>query len=296
MVITQMHIVILAVVFVLILFLIAGVLVRSSRQSRLETEQDFITELLAKRQEMLRCAGLKISARSYILTIGFLTVLISIIAFLLSENILISIVALAAMLLLPRLAVEYVAGKNSKAFEERYARSLKQLASSLSAGRSILQSVDDVANCKYVNERLRKEYMSMSNSLRLGIPVTKAFQNFADNVESKDAKDVALAIEVQNEIGGHEVETILEIANNIQERILLRKEIKTIFSSTASMVKIMNFVVPACMFVFALTNISYIETYFSSPVMIITFCVLVALPVLGIYLTNRTMKNIQPKD
>ena len=296
MVITQMHIVILAVVFVLILFLIAGVLIRSSRQSRLETEQDLIAEHLAKRQEMLRKAGLKVSARTYILAVGSLAVLICILSFLLSGNILISIVAFTAMLLLPRLIVEYIAGRNSKAFEERYARSLKQLASSLSAGRSILQSVDDVALCKYVNERLRKEYMSMSNSLKLGIPVTKAFRDFADSVESKDARDVALAIEVQSEIGGHEVETILEIANNIQDRIILRKEIKTIFSSTASMVKIMNFVVPACMFVFALTNTAYIETYFSSPIMIIIFCVLVALPALGIYLTNRTMKNIQPKD
>jgi len=288
--------VILISVLILEIFFIAGVLISAKPGSRLESGDDLITRFLENRRQLIKKAGFKINPEAYISAVLCVLLLFGVLAYLISHNVIISIFALAVSFLLPEQLLRFISKQRSKSFEERYARSLKQLASSLNAGRSIIQSVEDVAECKYVNENLRKEYLYMSNSLKLGIPVTQAFRNFSGNVSSNDAADVALAIEVQNEIGGHEAETILEIANNIQDRILLRKEIKTIFSSTASMIKIMNVVVPACMLVFALTNTSYMEIYFSSPVLIIVFFLLLGLPLLGMYLTNRTMKGIQPKE
>ncbi len=76
---------------------------------------------------------------------------------------------------------------------------------------------------------MRKKYATLSSDLIMGIPVAEAFQRFANGTNSQDAEDVALAIDIQNEIGGHEADVIRDISNNIYARIMLRREVNSIF-------------------------------------------------------------------
>lgn len=103
----------------------------------------------------------------------------------------------------PRLMLGAVQIRNRKKFEERYARSLEQLSSSLRAGMSIMQAVGDVSACVFVHESIRRKYALLSSDLRMGVPIEDAFLRFAEGTDSQDAKDVAAAIAIQNEVGGH---------------------------------------------------------------------------------------------
>ncbi len=69
-----------------------------------------------------------------------------------------------------------IRSQNKKKFEERYARSLEQLSSSLRAGMSIYQAVEDVANCKFLHENMRKQYAKMSSDLQMGLTIAETFQ------------------------------------------------------------------------------------------------------------------------
>ena len=97
-----------------------------------------------------------------------------------------------------------------------------------------------------------------------GITVGEAFRRFADGTGSPDAQDVAIALDVQNEVGGHEAEVVQEIADNIHERIMTRQEIKSIFSSTTSMVWIMDFIPIGVILFFSITNKSYVDVFFGN--------------------------------
>lgn len=129
---------------------------------------------------------------------------------------------------------------------------------------SIVQAVDDVANCTLLHDSMRKKYAQISSDIMMGITVGEAFRRFADGTGSPDAQDVAIALDVQNEVGGHEAEVVQEIADNIHERIMTRQEIKSIFSSTTSMVWIMDFIPIGVILFFSITNKSYVDVFFGN--------------------------------
>ena len=110
---------------------------------------------------------------------------------------------------------------------------MDQLGSSIRAGMSISTAVEDVAQCKFIHPSMRKRFAKLSADLQMGITVADAFQHFADDCGNEDAADIALAIAVQDTVGGHEADVVLSIANNIEERIMMRREIKSIFAATS---------------------------------------------------------------
>ena len=196
-------------------------------------------------------------------------------------------------LLLPEAVVAYMRYDMDRKFEERYARSLEQLGASLRAGLSIRRAVEDVAECKFVHETMRTRYAKLSSDLQMGLTVGEAFQRFADGTNSQDAADVALAIDVQNTVGGHEAEVIMEVAKDIRNRIMLRREIKSIFSSTSSMVWMMDFIAPGIILWFLFANRNYVEIYFSSPVYMALFIIFLGLISIGIIINHTILKKIR---
>lgn len=287
------HITILVVLCILLVFLCIILAVHTKQEnSRTNTDKDAISKFVDKRRRLIRATGSKMSVDLYLGLILACPLIAGIGLYLYTGNILLSVIIAVVAGFVPRLLIEIVANAQRKAFEEKYVRSLEQMASALSAGMTITQAVDDVAKCKYINAQLRNEYTTMSNSLKMGTPVATAFSNFAEAVDSDDARDVAIAIDIQNEIGGQEAEVVKEIAGNIHDRMILRKEVKTIFSGTSSMLHIMNFLAPASMLIFAVTSPSYLQSYFESPGKIAIFIILIIFPFLGIFVTRSMLKKV----
>lgn len=73
---------------------------------------------------------------------------------------------------------------------------------------------------------MQKCFAKLSADLQMGLPVSEAFQRMADDCGNEDAQDVALAIAVQDTVGGHEADVVLSIAKNIEERIMMRRKLK----------------------------------------------------------------------
>lgn len=282
---------VIASVFLIFICIILAVHIRQE-SSRTATEPDVITKYIRKREHLLKTTGSKMKVELYLSMVLALPLIIGFVLYFMSNNAMMSIVAAALSCFIPRLIVEMAAKRHKRNFEDRYSRSLKQMASSLNAGMTITQAVDDVAKCRYINEQLRTEYAAMSSSLKMGTSVPTAFSDFAKSVVNDDAEDVAIAVDIQNEIGGREAETIMEIANNIHNRIMLRKEIKSIFGGTSSMIYIMDFIAPVAMIYFAMTNEDLINMYFSSPAYTLLFFVLIICPFIGIIITRKMLKSV----
>lgn len=184
-------------------------------------------------------------------------------------------------------------GQTEKNFEERYARALDQLGSSLRAGISISTAVEDVAQCKFIHPSMRKRFAKLSADLQMGITVADAFQHFADDCGNEDAADIALAIAVQDTVGGHEADVVLSIANNIEERIMMRREIKSIFAATSAMVWMFDFIAPGTILYFCITSPSYIDTYFQDTLHILLFITILCMPLVGSFINHKTLRRVQ---
>lgn len=286
------HIIVL-IVFSIFLFALYFVVRTHNKSVQLGRRGDFISDYIQKKTTELKKKNISMSVDTYFKIMMIAPVAIGIVVYAGTVQPVAAVVAALLGLLLPEAVVAYMRYDMDRKFEERYARSLEQLGASLRAGLSIRRAVEDVAECKFVHETMRARYAKLSSDLQMGLTVGEAFQRFADGTNSQDAADVALAIDVQNTVGGHEAEVIMEVAKDIRNRIMLRREIKSIFSSTSSMVWMMDFLAPGIILWFLFANRNYVEIYFSSPVYMALFIIFLGLISIGIIINHTILKKIR---
>lgn len=263
------------------------------KKSRISREKDIIDIFLDDRAARLKRMDSPLSVSVYCAILLVCPPAMMIIGMFLTQNLVIACVFAIFGLTVPDMIVRGISQVMNKKFEERYAQSLEQLGSSLSAGLSLQQAVIDVVNCQFIHPSIKKHYMKLSADLQVGVPVSDAFRTFAENINSQDAMDVALAIDVQNEVGGKEAEVVLDIAANIKERIMLRKEVNSIFANSSSMVLVMDFMPISVILISMLMNPSYTDVYFSSPLYVCVFALCIMLPLIGSLVNHKTLKKVR---
>lgn len=263
------------------------------KKSILGTEKDVIDLFEERKEKEIETLGVSVSMTTYYALLLVIPIALGVIVYVFSQNGIAAIALALIGIIFPDVLIRVMAHNTSKRFEERYAKSLEQLGASLRVGMSISQAVEDVASCKFVHETIRLKYAKISSDLMLGLSVEEAFNNFAKGTGSKDAMDVALAISVQSEVGGKEAEVIQTIANNIHERLMLRKEVSSIFSGTSSMIWMMD-IFPIILFAgFTITNEEYAHLYFSEPKYMLLFFGLIAFVALGCFINHRSLHSLQ---
>lgn len=283
------------VLFEIFIFLIALYFIMKihMKNSRISIEKDFIDMYIESIEKMIEKAGVSLSIKTYLIILIVAPLITGIIVYFLSQNAVFSVLIGAFGLFTPRGVVALIAYDNQKKFEERYAKSLRQLSASLEAGSSILNAVTEVSACPFLHDTIRKKYAKLSSDLMMGVSVTDAFKSFAEGTNSQDAEDVALAIDVQNAVGGHEADVIRDISNNIYSRIMLRRETKSILTDTTIMVRVFDILPYIIIIGFTMLNKQFIEIYFSNPVYVLVYIGFLVTPLIGSLLNHRTIKKIK---
>ncbi len=289
---SYIHIIVLFEIFI---FLIAlyFIMKMHMKNSRISKEKDFIDMYIESIEKMIEKAGVSLSIKTYLIILIVAPLITGIIVYFLSQNAVFSVLIGAFGLFTPRGVVALIAYDNQKKFEERYAKSLRQLSASLEAGSSILNAVTEVSACPFLHDTIRKKYAKLSSDLMMGVSVTDAFKSFAEGTNSQDAEDVALAIDVQNAVGGHEADVIRDISNNIYSRIMLRRETKSILTDTTIMVRVFDILPYIIIIGFTMLNKQFIEIYFSNPVYVLVYIGFLVTPLIGSLLNHRTIKKIK---
>lgn len=289
---SYIHIIVLFEIFI---FLIALYFIMKihMKNSRISIEKDFIDMYIESIEKMIEKAGVSLSIKTYLIILIVAPLITGIIVYFLSQNAVFSVLIGAFGLFTPRGVVALIAYDNQKKFEERYAKSLRQLSASLEAGSSILNAVTEVSACPFLHDTIRKKYAKLSSDLMMGVSVTDAFKSFAEGTNSQDAEDVALAIDVQNAVGGHEADVIRDISNNIYSRIMLRRETKSILTDTTIMVRVFDILPYIIIIGFTMLNKQFIEIYFSNPVYVLVYIGFLVTPLIGSLLNHRTIKKIK---
>lgn len=289
---SYIHIIVLFEIFV---FLIAlyFIMKMHMKNSRISIEKDFIDMYIESIEKMIEKAGVSLSIKTYLIILIVAPLITGIIVYFLSQNAVFSVLIGAFGLFTPRGVVALIAYDNKKKFEEWYAKSLRQLSASLEAGSSILNAVTEVSACPFLHDTIRKKYAKLSSDLMMGVSVTDAFKSFAEGTNSQDAEDVALAIDVQNAVGGHEADVIRDISNNIYSRIMLRRETKSILTDTTIMVRVFDILPYIIIIGFTMLNKQFIEIYFSNPVYVLVYIGFLVTPLIGSLLNHRTIKKIK---
>lgn len=220
---------------------------------------------------------------------GYTGVLLAVFLFVQSAGI--ALAAGCAGLLLPEAALRIQSERKRKQFENRYAQALQQMAASLRSGLTIQQSVSDICRSPFIHNTIKDGFQQIDADLAVGLSVKEAFMRSAAALKSEDAMDVALSLSLQNVLGGSEAKVVETVARNISSRILLRREIKSLFADTNITIWTMD-VMPLLIIAGLLVGSpQYIETFFQTPSMTLLFVGIVVFTLAGSVVIRKVVKH-----
>ena len=257
------------------------------------TERDFLEAIVDRKRQKLskNTWGMKLSTY---LVIGISTSVIGgVFSYIITENIVFILLFIAIGMIVPEMIETIRENQERMKFEERYARSLRQLSASLKAGLSISQAVTDITESPFIHDSVRLEFIQVDSDLKLGMSVHEAFYRFAKRVNTHDAMDVATAISMQQQVGGNTSLVVEVIAKDINTRILNRKETKALFAGTASTITMMDIVPLAIIVIIGTSSPQYFEPFFSTTPMTIVFWGLIGVTLIGSYVIRRAVKRMK---
>ena len=134
-------------------------------------------------------------------------------------------------------------------------------------------------------------YRNINSQIKMGVKVYKAFADFAEETQSVDARDVASAIALQEEIGGNEAETIETVARTIADRLDNKTTIKSLMTDSKMMINVFMCapVVLIAMLAFLMPDI--FEYYTSSVIGAVTLVGLIAIMYISVFIASKMRKS-----
>lgn len=286
---------------VILLFAIAIIIFLRSKRNSITSSvysddlqnADIIQRLSDKKKKSLETKPWTLKYSTYKLLAVCGACIFAVCSFVFLHNIWLSMLFAIIGLLVPEAIIAIKSNTAKADFEERYSTSLKQLVASLKSGLSISQAVENVCSSPYIHDSIKKEYEILDADLKLGISAKEAFNRFAERIDCEDAKDVAIAIGMQSSIGGKEAASIESVAKNISERIMLRKEVKSMFAGTNATVVTMD-IAPFIIVLFMYISVpGYLAPFFSSTIMLLLFIALLLVMGVGSIVVHNEIKKMK---
>jgi tight adherence protein B len=171
---------------------------------------------------------------------------------------------------------------------EQLADVLSILASSLRAGHSFLQSLDQVAS--EISEPSAAEFHRTVSEIRLGRSIDEAMIAMADRVGSEDMRWAVMAVNVQREVGGNLAEVLDIVASTVRERSYIHRQVRVLSAEGRFSIGILM-ALPVGLFTYlSVVNPEYVGPLFTHPIGRILLLAGGTLMVLGFLAMKRIVK------
>ena len=208
-------------------------------------------------------------------------------AFLLANIFVVLLVAVAASLI-PYAWLLRARSQRQKRMAEQLADVLSILASSLRAGHSFLQALDQVAN--EIKDPSAAEFHRVVSEIRLGRSVDDAMLEMADRIGSEDMRWAVMAVNIQRQVGGNLAEVLDIVANTVRERAYIHRQVRVLSAEGRISIGILAALPFGIFFYLMLVNPDYVGILFTHPIGRILLLAGLALMAAGIYVMTRIVK------
>ncbi len=172
-------------------------------------------------------ANLKITVGEYLVAVGVF-VCMAILIGMVTRNVVVGLVLVAAAIALPRVYVSRKRSTRLRDFNNQLADTITLLANSLRSGYSLLQAMELVS--RESRPPMSTEFERVVREVGLGLSPEEALANLVRRIQSDDLELMVTAINVQREVGGNLAEILDTISSTIRERVKLKGEIKVLTS------------------------------------------------------------------
>ena len=180
--------------------------------------------LEARIAQRLAAAGSELKASEWLLVHAGVFVAIAAVGLLLGRgNLVIGLLFMVAGAVLPWVYLKIRASRRRKRFDMLLPETLQLMSGSLSAGLSLMQSIDTIV--REGTEPVKSEFKRVLVETRLGVSLEDAMTGVADRFESRDFRWVVMAIKIQREVGGNLAELLNTVADTMREREYIRRQV-----------------------------------------------------------------------
>ena len=252
-------------------------------------DETYVQTYLKKLSHNLERSRTGITVPQYFeLKIG-LPALLATAAYFVSDDRTLMLLFIALGFFIPDAIIKIKKGSENMKFESRFVRALSQMASSLHSGMTVEQAIDSVIDCELLHKSIREDFQLLSSKMKLGIPISQAFYEFAEVTESRDAKDVATAITIMTDIGGDAGVAIEKIQKNIEDRLLYRKKRESMMTESKIIViasDVMPLIILAGIYVFMPEAI---PSFFETPFLTMVFFGIIAMLLIGSVVVHKML-------
>ncbi len=168
----------------------------------------------------------------------------------------------AAVPLLVRMAIDFLAARRRRKFSDQLADTLQILAGSLRAGHGLAQGIHTVG--VEAESPTAEEFRRLTIETRLGRDLVDALTGLADRVGGDDFRWVVQAIEIQRDVGGDLSEVLDTVASTIRDRTRIRRQVSALSAEgrmSAWVLMLLPFGLAGVMYV---TNPAFLSPLFHS--------------------------------
>jgi tight adherence protein B len=207
---------------------------------------------------------------------------------LLLTNIIFVLIVAAVASLIPYGWLLHTRKKRQKTMAEQLPDVLSILASSLRAGHSFLQALDQVAG--EIKEPSAGEFHRVVSEIRLGRSIDDAMNEMADRVGSEDMRWAVMAVNIQRQVGGNLAEVLDIVANTVRERAYVQRQVRVLSAEGRLSIAILTALPFGIFFYLALVNPEYVAPLFNTMIGRILLLVGGTLMGLGVFVMTRIVR------
>ena len=190
----------------------------------------------------------------------------------------------------PEKLVKVKLEKNVKHFNDELIKALRRMASVMRSGGSLKQALDDVSRSRSMPTAIRMEFSKVLSDMEYGLAIEEALYKLYERTGSKDVQFLAIAVEIQRQLGGNIAQTFDTIGATISNRRLMESEVKATLSqinATSNILSAMPFAIGGLIYVI---SPDYFEPLFESLVGRFVFLVCIMFICVGVVVIKKMSK------
>lgn len=161
----------------------------------------------------------------FALNIGLL-VLVPLLLWALSGNLLLAVVALVLVAVLPRKVYTWMRQRRIDRIQEQLPDGLLMLAGSMKAGIGFAPAME--AMVADGMPPLAQELALVLREQRMGVKTEEALDHFAERVPVQDVKLFVSAVQISREVGGNLAESLTILAETLRRRLIMEGKVKAL--------------------------------------------------------------------
>jgi tight adherence protein B len=236
----------------------------------------------------LEQAGLPMKAGEFAAITAICALLGGALGALLVQNVVFVLLVAAGAAVMPYVWLAHNRRQRQKKMSEQLADVLSILASSLRAGHSFLQALDQVAN--EIKDPSATEFHRVVSEIRLGRDIDTAMVDMADRIGSEDMRWAVMAVNIQRQVGGNLAEVLDIVANTVRERAYVHRQVRVLSAEGRLSIAILA-ALPFGLFAYLwIVNPDYVSLLFTTTLGIILLAVGGALMACGIFVMTRIVR------